>query len=77
MQGDPLGEVTQPVAEARVDGVFEMRVSVDEAGDDHRVRVMRPGPELRGPADGGDAAVLDHHCAALDRRALDGQDPAG
>ena len=67
----------EPVAEAGVDGVLEVRVRVDEAGDDHRARVMRPGAELVDGADRGDAPVLDRDGAPLDRRALDGKHPVG
>jgi hypothetical protein len=38
---------------------------------------MRSRPEFGCLTDRGNAAVLDHDGAALDRRALDGQDPVG
>ena len=75
VQGDPLREVAEPVTEAAVDGVLEVRVRVDEARDDHRVVVARALPELFGGADRGDPAILDRDRAVLDRRALDRQDP--
>ena len=43
---------------------------VDEAGHDHRVLVVRPGPP--GP-DLDDRAVLDSDAATRDRRPVDGQ----
>ena len=57
VQGDPLGEVAEPVAEACVHRVLEVRVRVDEARDDHRLFVARAGAELVGSADRGDAPV--------------------
>ena len=77
MQADPLREIKQRVAEARVDGVFDVRVGVDERRQEHGVVVVRPRAELVGRADRDDAAVLDRDRAALDRRALDRQDPVG
>jgi hypothetical protein len=38
---------------------------------------MGSRPELGCVTDRGYAAVLDHDGAALDRRALDGEDPVG
>ena len=75
MQRDPLRKVAEPVTEAAVDGVLEMRVRVDEARNDHRVVEARAGPELFGGSDCGDPASLDGDRAVLDRRALDRQDP--
>ena len=72
---DPLGEVERPVAKPRVDGVLEVRVAVDEAGEDRCAVVVRPASELRGGADGGDAAALDHDCAVLDWGTRDREDP--
>ena len=59
VQRDPLREVAEPVAEASVDRVLEVRVRVHEARDDHRVLVVRAFAELLGRTDRGDASVLD------------------
>ena len=77
VQGDPLGEVAEPIAEASVHGVLEMRVRVHETGNDHRIVVARAFSELLHRPDRRDSPVLDQDCAGLDRRALDGQDPVG
>ena len=59
VQGDPLGEVAETVTEASVHGVLEVRVRVDEAGNDHRIVVARAFAEIVGRADRGDQPVLD------------------
>ena len=69
------GRELEPVAEARVDRVLEVRVRVHEARHDHRAGMVLALAELVDRADRGDAAVLDRHGASLDRRALDGQHP--
>ena len=69
------GRELQPVAEARIDRVLEVRVRVHEAGRDHRAGVVLAGPELVDRADGGDPAVLDRDGASLYRRSLDGEHP--
>jgi hypothetical protein len=78
MKGDPVAEVVETVAEAGVDGVLEVGVRVDEAGDDRSVRerFVRP-TELAGVADGDDDAVLDRDAAARDRGTVDREDPVG
>src|SRR5262249_57810914 len=75
MQPDPVAEVAEPVAEAPVDRVLEMRMGVDESGQDHRVGEPRALAELGGGPDGDDAASLDRNRAALDRGACDGEHP--
>ena len=77
VQRDPRPE-WKPVAEPRVDGVLEVGVRVDEAGKDHGLGKALALAELRRRADRSDAAVLsDRHCAVLDRRAFDRDDPVG
>ena len=71
---DPRRE-RQPVAEARVHRVLEVRVRVDEAGEDDGVRVLDAAPELVPRADRRDAAVLDRDRAVADRRPGDRQHP--
>src|SRR5439155_9594285 len=56
VQGDPLGEVTEPVSEAAVHRVLEVRVRVHEAGDDHRILVLDTRAKLFGRAHRGDPA---------------------
>ena len=75
VQRDPLRKVAQPVAEAAVDRIFEMRMRVDEPRNDGRIVEADPFAQLFGRADGSDAIVLDRNGATLDRRALDRQDP--
>src|SRR2546429_1973424 len=77
VERDPFREVTEPVAEAPVHGVLEMRVRVHEPGHDDGVVVARAFAEIIGLTDGGDASALDHDGAGLDRRALDGKNPIG
>ena len=73
----PRPEV-EAVAEARVDGVLEVRVRVDEARDDRGlVEAAVGGAELVHGPDGGDAPVFDRDGAALDRRRVDRQHPVG
>jgi hypothetical protein len=74
VEHDPRRE-GESVAEARVRGVLEVRVRVDEAGDDDGVGITRALAEIVGGADGGDPAVFDRDSAALDRRAFDGEHP--
>ena len=76
MQRDPPGE-PEPVAEARVDRVLEVRVRVHEAGHDRRVLEALALAEIRGAPDRDDPLALDRDRAVLDRRALDGQHPVG
>src|SRR2546426_11049804 len=75
VQGDPFREVTEPVAEAPVHRVLEMRVRVHEPGHDDGVVVARSFAELFRRSDCCDAVVLDHDGAGLDRRALYGNKP--
>ena len=75
VERDPLRKVAQPIAEAGVHRVFEMRVRVDEARQDDRVLVADTGSELVRRPDRGNPAVLDRDRAALDRRPLDRQHP--
>jgi hypothetical protein len=73
----PRAEV-ETVAEAGVHRVLEMRVRVDETGEDRRVVVRLVGrPELVYVADCGHAPVLERNGAALDRRRIDRKDPVG
>ena len=76
VQREPRREV-EPVAEARVDRVLEVRVRVDEARDDRRVLEALARSELGRRADRRDPPVLDAHRAVADRRALDGEHPVG
>ena len=77
VQPDPRDE-RQPVAEARIDGVLDVRVAVDEAGDDHAAVEALPLAELGGRADGGDPAVVgDRDGSSGDRLPLDRDDPVG
>ena len=70
---EPLSE-RRAVAESRVHGVFEVRMRVDEARQDHGVVVVALG------ASGGhldDPPALPAHQPAFDRRPVDGQHPVG
>ena len=77
VQGDPFREVAEPVAEAPVHRVLEMRVRVHEPGHDDGVVVARAFAEIIGLTDGGDASALDHDGAGLDRGSCDGKNPIG
>ena len=77
MQRDPLREVAEPVAEARVHRVLEVRVCVDETGHDRRRFEALAGTELFGRADRRDPPVLDRDRAVANRRPLDRKDPVG
>ncbi len=46
VKSDPLGEVTETVAEPAVDRVFEVRVRIDEAGHDHGLVVVQSLAEI-------------------------------
>ena len=75
MEPDPRRE-RLPVAEAGVDGVLEVRVAVDEPGDDRAALEPLATAQLGGRPDGGDPPVVgDRHCAVRDRIALHGDDP--
>ena len=77
VQRDPFREIAEPVAEAPVHRVLEVRVRVHEPGNDHGVVMARSFAELLDRPDGDDAPVLDQDRAGLDRRPLDGKDPVG
>ena len=77
VQRDPRAE-GEPVAEAGVDGVLEVRVRVDEARDDRRLRDdARPRRARRSCPTAAIRAVLDRERAVLDRLALHGEHPVG
>src|SRR5690349_1243623 len=76
-RADPLGEVAVVVS-AREMGELEMRVDVDEAGDERAIgelelpRLRWPG-DVRLGADGGeDATLVNENGAVLDGRRRDG-----
>ena len=73
--GPEPGPERLPVAEARVDGVLEVRVGVDEARDDDAVREPLALAELAGGADGGDTTALEGDGTPLDRGAGDREHP--
>jgi hypothetical protein len=73
VRGDPRPE-RLPVAEAGVHRVLEVRVRIDEARDDRRIRVV---PFCAASGDLDDRAVLVTDEAAFDRRPVDGQHPVG
>ena len=77
VQRDPLRKVAEPVAEAGVDRILEVRVRVHETGNDHRIVVPCAFTEVFSRPDRGDAPVVDDDRAGLDRRALDRQHPVG
>ena len=78
VQSDPIGEA-EPVAEPYVDVVLEVRVRVDETGEDHRLLVVDGVSELLARPDGRDRAgqVVDPDGTVADRRSLDGHHPVG
>jgi len=69
VERDP-GTEREPVAESGVRRVLEMRVGVDETGENHCVAVMLSRAELRGRADLNDGAILEGHGSVADRRSL-------
>ena len=75
VEPDPRRE-RKPVAETCVRRVLDMRVGVDEPGQDHGVREPLALTEVGRRPDGRDAPVVtDRDGAVLDRRALDGHHP--
>src|SRR5829696_688476 len=64
-----------PVPEARVDGVLQVGMGVDEARDDDTVREPLALAELAGGADGNDTTPLEGDGTALDRGAGDREHP--
>ena len=74
VQPDPVREC-EPVAEPAVRLVLEVRVRVDEPGEDHRLGVVLALAELVPRSDRGDHAVVDRDRAVPDRRPLDGDHP--
>ena len=77
VHADPGGE-RKPVAEARIDRVFEMGMAVDEAGDDHASLEALARAELGGGADCGDRPVVGDRDGPIgDRLALDRDEPIG
>src|SRR3954451_22996158 len=77
VQRDPFGEIPEPIPEAAVDGVLDVRVRIDETGQQHRVLVVHAGRELVTRSDSRDPAVLDRYGAVADRRAFDRKHPVG
>ena len=75
VEPDPFGEVGEPVAEAAVRGVLQVRVRVYEPRRDHRLRVPNARPDFLARPDRGDPAVLDRDRAVGDRLAFDRQNP--
>src|SRR4029079_5428366 len=77
MQADPRREI-EPVPEAGVHRVLEVRVAVHEARQDPAPRERLALPEVGGAADGRDPPVVaDRDRAAAYRVALDRDDPVG
>ena len=76
MQADPVGE-TEPVSEPGVDGVLEVGVGVDEAGENHGFVVVLVAPELSARSNACDQAIVDRYGAVSNRRPLDRDHPVG
>ena len=77
VQADPVGE-PEPVSEAGVDVVLEVRVGVDEAREDHRLVVVHVARRARPRVPtAAMQSVVDRDRAVSNRRSLDRDHPVG